>query len=72
MYLNTNTLEGYKYNYKYYEMQKYLNTLESILNTFSKYFWCGLIGMLEGQSSSSNVANKDSWKLDMGKGEYSG
>ena len=32
------------------------------------------IGMLEGQSSSSNsnVANQDSGKLDMGKAECSG
>ena len=29
MYLNTNFLEGFKYNNIYYEMQKYLNT-----NTF--------------------------------------
>ena len=36
MYLNTNTLEWFKY--KYYEMQKYLNTntLGSILKTCQK------------------------------------
>jgi len=33
--LNANTPEGFKYNYKYFEMQKYLNTntLERVSNT---------------------------------------
>jgi len=40
MYLNTNTLEGFKHKWKYFEMQKYLNTdsLESILDLFQILF----------------------------------
>ena len=65
MYLNTNTLVRFKYNYKYHEMLKYLN-----INTLGSISFRNTFG--QSSSNNSNVANRDSGKLDMGKGEYSG
>ena len=39
MYLNTNTLEGFKHNYKYFSMQKYLNTNTLIKKKVFKYIF---------------------------------